>query len=112
MAPLRHQCERKCQHTKSFLRLKGNILSSRVVSYWLSTSWWYFVFVQCDIRGNRELYLMKASVCQRKTDWIIKLVWEGGNMVEMGRVWQACKRREMDMWLCGEAKETTWETQA
>jgi hypothetical protein len=39
---------------------------------------------------------MKTSVCQRKTDWIIKLVWEGGSKVEMGRVLQACKRREMD----------------
>jgi len=46
---------------------------------------------------------MKTSVCQRKTNWIIKLVWEGGNKVEMGRVWQAYKRREMDKWLCGEA---------
>jgi len=46
---------------------------------------------------------MKTSVCQRKTDWIIKLVWEGSNKVLMGRVWQACKRREVDTWLCGEA---------
>jgi len=59
--------------------------------------------MQYDIRGNRQLHLMKTSVCQRKTDWIIKLVWEGGSKVEMGRVWQACKRREMDKWLCLEA---------
>jgi len=43
--------------------------------------------VQCDIRGNIQLYLMETSVCQRKTDWIMKLIWEGGNRVEMGRVW-------------------------
>jgi len=72
---------------KVFQKLESNILSSRVVTYWLSTIWWYFVFVQCDIRGNIQLYLMETSVCQRKTDWIMKLVWEGGNRVEMGRVW-------------------------
>ena len=43
---------------------------------------------------------MKTSVCQKKTDWIIKLVWKGGNKVEMDRVWHGRHVREQK-WICG-----------